>query len=584
MDSPYPHNTEKHKSPWLSYVIGVIVLLILFVVGYLPKYRNSHELDSQVTNVAEAPPEVAVIYPRMAAPEPLNLPGNIEAVSTTSVQARTTGYVEKLYVDIGSRVKAGQVLADIQSPDVDQQLAQAGSQVEQSKATVTQSQSEVQRLVAAVAQSRADILHQKAGIAQAEAAVESAAARKSQAQAGLMVAKAALLRSQEQVNVQNAALTQAEAQYALASASLKRYAALLAKGFVSQQDYDQAQATYRTQGATISSAKANIAAAVADVKAAEETIKSNEDLVASAEADRRSAIANVKAADANLASSQASLEAAQSSVNSGRYTVAANQAAVGASQANRQRYNVLTSFEHVTAPFPGIITTRNVDVGSLVSPGTTAPSDASSTTPNTGLFGIARDDTLRIYVDIPQTDYALAKPGTVATIKVRELPRYSFAGTVRQSSGAISESTRTVQTEIRVPNPNDLLLPGMYAMVDFSSGSEKELRVPADALIIDGKGTRVVVVDPQGKIHYRLVTLGRDYGTESAVINGLKLGDRLVANPTDDLTEGEKVTVAKNPPGGTANGGATAGGTGAGGAHTSGTENGGAGNGGKKSS
>jgi RND family efflux transporter MFP subunit len=545
MDSPYPHKSEKNKPPIVTYIVGAIILAILFFVGYLPKYRNSQQLTADAHTVVTGAPEVEVLSPRMARPEPLDLPGNIEAISTTSVQARTTGYVSKMYVDIGSRVKAGQVLADIQSPDVDQELAQAGSQVQQSQATVTQSQSEVERLKAALSQSQADIYHQQAAIVQAQAAVESATARKSQAEAGLLVAKAALLKSEQQVKVQNAALEQADAQYALATANVKRYTDLLAKGFVSQQDYDQAQATYRTQGATIASAKANVSAAEADVKAAQETIKSNEDLVKSAEADRRAAIANVKAAQANLSSAKASYAAAQSSVASGKFTVKANEAAVGSSVANQRRYSVLTSFEHVTAPFPGIITTRNVDIGSLVSPGTTSPTDAGNSTPSTGLFGIARDDTLRIYVNVPQTDYSLAKPGTVANIKVRELPKYSFNGTVHQSAGALNESTRTLQTEIRVPNPNGLLVPGMYAMVTFSGGKEQELRVPSDALVIDAKGTRVLVVDAQNKVHYRQLVLGHDYGTEAAVVSGLSLGDRLVANPSDELQDGMEVTVAK---------------------------------------
>jgi RND family efflux transporter MFP subunit len=224
--------------------------------------------------------------------------------------------------------------------------------------------------------------------------------------------------------------------------------------------------------------------------------------------------------------------------------VQANQAAVGSNLANEKRYGVLRSFEHVLAPFAGIITSRNIDVGSLVTPGQTSPTDASNATPTTGLFGIARVDTLRMYVDIPQSNYEFGKPGTPVKITVRELPKYAFSGTVHQSAGAVNENTRTVQTEIRIPNPGGLLLPGMYALADFSAARQKKLRVPATALIVDAKGTRVVVVDSDNKIHFRNIVLGRDYGTEQDVVNGLNVTDKLVSNPSDELQEGMVVKVA----------------------------------------
>jgi RND family efflux transporter MFP subunit len=528
--------------------VGAIIILVLLAIGFIPKYLNNKSLSENATAVTTTPPEVEVVSAKFKTPNQLDLPGNIEAITTTSVQARSNGYVTKLYADIGTHVHAGQILADVQSPDLDQQLVQASSQTAQARATVTQSESEVQRLLAAQAQSVADLSHQKAAVIQAEAALDTAEAQRSQAEANLLVAKAALLRSNQQVKVQQAALNQAEAQYALATANVKRYTELLKEGFVAQQDFDTAEATYRTQGAAIASAKANVASAEADVRSAQETIKSNEDLVKAADGNINSAKANIKAAQANVTSSEAGLDAAKKSVTSGRYAVKANQATVGANLANENRYGVLQSFEHIVAPFDGVITVRNVDVGSLVAPGNTSPSDGSTSVPSSGLFGIARSDTLRIFVNIPQTNFALARVGTPVKISVREVPNQVFTGLIHQTAGAINEVTRTVQTEIRIPNPTGLLLPGMYAMIHISAGSQKELRVPSEALIFDAQGTRVMVVGPDGKLEGRKLVLGRDYGTEEQVVSGITDKDKLVSNPTDDLQDGMKVTVTEMAP------------------------------------
>jgi multidrug efflux system membrane fusion protein len=542
MDTSIQKNNRPKGMPTaVKYGIGLIILIVAFLIGYLPKRRNSEKIDVAAQDLSKGAPEVETVEPRLASAGPLNLPGTIQALLTTSVQARANGYITKMYVDIGSRVKAGQVLADIQSPDVDQQLVQAGAQTEQSRATVSQSQADVQRLNAGVIESEADLAHQRAAIVQSQAAVSGSVAKKEQAEAGLLQSKAALLKSLEQVKVQQAGLSQAEAQFALAGANRKRYTELLAQGFVSQQDYDQAEATFRTQGATIASAKANISAAEADVKAAQEVVRSSEDLIRSAESDRQAAIANLKAAQASLQSSAASLLAAKSSVVAQKSTVNANVAAVGSSVANQARFGVLKSFEHVVAPFDGIITARNVDVGSLVTPGVTSATDANSSVPATGLFGIAKFDILRVYVNVPQSSYRLATVGTRANISVREFPKNAFTGVVHQQAGALDTSTRTLLTEIRVPNPRGVLLPGMYALVQFSGTNQKSIRVPAEALLIDAQGTRVVIVKADNKIHYQDVVLGRDYGTESDVTNGVSLGDRLVSNPTDDLKEGEVV-------------------------------------------
>jgi RND family efflux transporter MFP subunit len=527
----------------LRYVIGIVVLALLFIAGLAPKLKNDRQLAAAANEAANTPPEVETVMPHLAATGGLTLPGDIQAIRETAVQARTSGYISKLYVDIGSRVKAGQVLAEIESPDVDQQVMQANADTAKSRATVGQSQSDVARLQAGVVQSYADVARQKAAILQAKAALVGSTAKRIQAEAGLSQAKAILLQNKHQVAVQTAGLSQAQAQYALAAANAKRYANLLAGGFVAQQDYDQAEATYRTTAAAIDAARASIEASKADVEAAEQSVHSNEALVRSARADEQSAAANVSAAQAGYDSVVAMLNAAKSSVQASKATVTANQAAVASSAANANRYEVLRSFEKVVAPFDGVITSRNVDEGSLVSPGNIVAASAVTSTPNVGLFGIARSDTLRIFVNLPQTDYQRARVGAKALIAVRELPKRRFEGTVAQSAGALSSDSRTLLTEVRLTNPDGVLLPGMYAEVTFPGGGQKFLRVPASTLVIDAKGTRVVVVGSDNHIHFRKVTLGRDYGTETEVLQGLQPTERLVANPTDDLQDGQTVEV-----------------------------------------
>ena len=230
----------------------------------------------------------------------------------------------------------------------------------------------------------------------------------------------------------------------------------------------------------------------------------------------------------------------------GLSTVNANRAQVNSSVANAQRYTVLRGFEHVVAPFDGVITARSVDIGSLVNPGT-ATSTASSATQAAGLFGIARGDILRIYVNLPQSAFQWATPGTQVTVTVRELPKRKFVGTIFQAAGALNENTRTLQTEIRLPNPDGVLLPGMFADVVFAPPIDaKTLRVPSNVLLIDSHGTRVIVVDDQNRALLTTpVVLGRDYGTSIEILSGIGPSDRLLS-PTrnDDVKDGGQVNVA----------------------------------------
>jgi RND family efflux transporter MFP subunit len=546
MNSPQPQKAHRKGLPTtVKYLIGLLILAALFLVGFFPKYLNNKQLNSDAKAVSTTAPEIQIVTPRMAASADITLPGSVDAIQETSTQSRTTGYISKLYVDIGSHVKKGQILADVQSPDVDQQVAQAYAQTAQSRATVGQSMANVDSLRAVVLSGQAIVWHQRAALVQSQAALEGAISAKAQAQANLMVAKAKVAQSEQQVLVAKAAVTLAQANYMLAVASLKRETTLLKEGFVAQEDYDQSEASFKTNAATVGSAKANVQASEADVKASQETVQANVQTVRSAQSTEDSAAADIKAARANLESSIATLSAARSGVEAGRQTVQANQAAVGSSVANARRFDVLSSFDHVVAPFDGIITSRNVDVGSLVSPGAISPADVSNTTPTTGLFGIARVDTLRIYVSLPQTDFQWAQDGTQVKVLISELPNQKFKGVIHRTAGALDPATRTLLTEVRIPNPKGTLLPGMYAQVEFTPGAERKLRIPDAAIVVDSNGTRVIVVDATNHIHYQKVVLGRDYGTEAEVVTGVKASDRLVSAPSENMQDGGAVQILK---------------------------------------
>jgi RND family efflux transporter MFP subunit len=521
-----------------------LVLAVLFIAGLSPKLKASSKLQEAAKEAGSEAPIVHVVQPRLSKDADLVLPGSIQAISETAVQARTSGYVTKMYVDIGSRVKQGQILADIQSPDVDQQVAQASADTAKSQATVGQSVADVARLRAGVAQTKADAARQAAAVKQAHAQYSSAESRLAQSQADEEGAEARLAQAQQQVKVQNANLAQANAQYDLAVTTEARYRKLLAQGFIAQQDYDQVAATLKTSAANIDAIKANIQASKADVRAAEGTVRSGKAAVDSARSDAAAASANVTAADASYDATLTTIDAANQSVNAGQQEVVANRAQVGSSVANQRRYEVLRSFQHVVAPFDGVITSRNVDVGSLVTPGTNVANGSTVTTPVVGLFGIARTDVLRIQINLPQTYYQSAKPGTEARIAIRELRNRTFTGKIFQTAGALDTTSRTLLTEIHIPNQDGLLLPGMYAQVTIrAAASQSTLRIAADTLLFDSQGTRVAVVDADNKVQLRRIKEGRDFGNEIEVLSGLEPSDRLIENPTDDLTDGTVVQV-----------------------------------------
>jgi RND family efflux transporter MFP subunit len=374
------------------------VFAVLFVVGVVPRLVLRHQLHTDADAVRTGLPLVSTANPRRAPAEiDLPLPGSMEAILETGIWARTNGYLQARYVDIGDHVNRGQLLADIDTPEVDQQLMQAIATMNQDKANVAKF----------------------------------------------------------------------EADLALARTTHQRYL-VAGPGTVSKQQIDE----------------------------------------------RTSAVTD-----------------AERVVDAGRSTV-------NADEANVNRLLQLQSFQKVYAPFAGVITVRNVDPGSLIT--------AGSTTGTTELFTLAQVDVLRIFVFVPQSYAPDIKVGQTADVSVREIPGRVFKGTVARTAGAIDATSRTLLTEVHVPNPDGLLLSGSYATIRFKvHRPDPSLIVPQNALLIDASGVRVAVVNADGTLHYRPVQIGRDFGNDVEVLSGVDTTDVLATGLAANVTDGSRVEIAK---------------------------------------
>jgi RND family efflux transporter MFP subunit len=397
--------------------LGVLLLAIVAAIGLAPRLRRQAELKAATEDLAGHIATVNVVSARRASSSSsVSLPGNIEAVQVASIFARTNGYLRKRLVDIGDRVQAGQLLAEIESPEVEQDWREAGATLEQAKAALTQ---------------------------------------------------------------KRAALMQVRANLELATVTLRRWKQLVASGVMSPQSGDEKQSEFDAR-------KADVDAAQADIGAAE--------------------------------------------------------ASVGAHQAAVRRIEELRSFEKVTAPFAGVITARNVDVGALITSGS-----ASSIRE---IYKLAQLDVLRIYVNVPQSLVQSVKPGLTAHVSVQELPAREFTGKVARTANALDPNSRTLLTEVQLSNSNHVLLPGMYARVDFMANRQSPpLIIPATVLVMraDGKNA-VAIMGPDQRVHYRRVELGRDLGAEVEIVSGLNGNEPLIVNPADDLEEGSPVRAVNQAP------------------------------------
>ena len=532
--------------------IGVIVIVLIFVglylFGLMPKLKNGERLEALAQTAKKGAVEVLVKKPFFSRADALILPASVSAIEETTLNSRVTGYLKKRYVDIGDHVKAGQVIAEIESPDVDQSVSQAMADESKAKVVVSQSESDVVRLNAGIQQAQSDIVRQKASLSQSRSQVLSAKAKVDQAKAASAQAEAAYEKSTHTLLQQRANLEQATSQLNLAQATNKRFQNLFKQGFIAQQDADDKAAALQTASSAVKSATAGISAAQSDVNASLQTIKASQATIVAAQSDVLSAEENVKALEAAVNSAQAAEKGARASVVSAQRGVQVNQSAVNSSRANTLRNNAVRSYQTIVAPFDGTITSRNVDVGSLITPGSTTMLDATTSAPKTGLFGIARTDTLRVIVQVPQSSSSLIKAGDKAEVIFREFPGKTVEGNVSFTSGALDANSRSLTVEVRISNPTGKIKPGMYAQVKFDTSKvSASVRIPASTLMVNAQGTQVVEVRPDNTLHFIPIKIGRDFGKDLEIAFGLTGKESLVSDPSDDLAEGMKVSASPAP-------------------------------------
>jgi RND family efflux transporter MFP subunit len=214
--------------------------------------------------------------------------------------------------------------------------------------------------------------------------------------------------------------------------------------------------------------------------------------------------------------------------------VEATRASIQVNEAAVQRFTVLQGFQKITAPFPGVITARNIDPGDLVT--------ADSPSTNREMFHIMRTDVLRVFVNVPQVFATGIQVGQNAVVFQRDTPAKQFSGKVTRTADALDPNTRTLLTEVQVPNPDDALRAGMYLQVKFALHRvTPSIRIPAAAIVVRNGPRKVAVLDAQHIVHYKDVQLGRDFGDEIEVLTGLNAGETAVVHPGDDIPEGTAV-------------------------------------------
>jgi RND family efflux transporter MFP subunit len=401
------HQTRRVSSAtlWVLALLAVVILVTAFFAGYLPQSRRETALAKESKDDSVALPIVNVVgVRRSSGKSELVLPGNIEAITEAPLLARASGYIKSRLADIGDHVKAGQLLAEIEAPELGHQVAQARTAVQQ-----------------------------------ASAALEQA----------------------------NANLEQAKTNAEMSRITADRFNSLVQKGAVARQDADTFKATY---------------------------------------------------------------EAARSGVQSLEKAVNVAKSNIGGAEQNVARLLEVQSYLQVRAPFEGVITQRNVDTGALVNEGSTL------------LYRIAQNDRLRTYVNVPQADATSVHIGQPAILTIASLPSKQFKGTVTRTANALDPATRTLLAEVQVPNTESLLLPGMYAQVNFSTPrAEPPLVIPGDTMVLRSDGPQVAVVGPGDIVHYARVIVGRDYGDRVEILSGIEADARLVVNPGDAAQEGVKV-------------------------------------------
>ena len=385
-----PASQSRKQRHWVVAVVAFLVVAAVYVGGVLPRVKARAALKTETAEMAI--PTVAVVQPQATAPtQELVLPANVQPYIVAPIYARTNGYLKAWYVDIGAHVKQGQLLAVIETPEIDHQLQQA-----------------------------------------------------------------------------RANLGTAQANLNLSRITADRFQGLLKSNSVSQQDTDNAVGTYD-----------------------------------------------------------------------------ANQAIVQSNSANVKQLEALQSFQKIYAPFDGIITVRNTDVGALINSG-------SGGGPTTQLFQIAQPQKLRVYANVPEAYSKAVRQGMTAQLTLAEFPGRQFEGKLVRTAEAIDPATRTLLVEISVNNPTGTLFSGSYAEVHIKlPGGASTFTIPVSALLFRSEGLRVATVQNGDRAQLVPVTAGHDFGDRIEIVAGLKGGESIVLNPPDSISSGQPVRVSHaSTPGG----------------------------------
>ena len=373
---------KRPKRRWLVAGLAVAAAAVVYVAGVLPRVKARDAVRRETEQLAI--PTVSVVRPKRSAPvQEIVLPANVQPYISSPIYARTNGYLKRWYADIGTHVKKGQLLAEIETPELDQQLQQA-----------------------------------------------------------------------------RANLGTAEANLKLAEITANRYQGLLKSDSVTQQDTDNAVGSYN-----------------------------------------------------------------------------ADKAIVAADEANVRQLEQLQSFEKIYAPFDGVITVRNTDIGSLINSG-------SGGGLQTALFQIAQAGTLRVYVNVPEIYSQAAKPGLTADLVLSEFPGKKFEGKLVRTADAIDPNTRTLLVEVDVPNPAGTLLSGAYAELHLKLPTTvSTYMLPVNTFLFRQEGLRVAAISDGKHAQLKPITLGHDFGNEAEIIAGLDGNELIIVNPPDSIEPGQEVRI-----------------------------------------
>ena len=386
--TPTPHPIPKRRLV-VGGVSALVVLIGATVAGTVPRVATRHAL-ARVAAADTIPTVNVVTVARADAASSLTLPGTVQPVHQAAIDARATGYVKKFFVDIGSPVRAGQLLGIIETPDLDQQLAQA-----------------------------------------------------------------------------RAILAQDQSMLALNRTENQRWQQMVRDSVVTVEQYDQKRQAY--QG---------------------------------------------------------------------------SQSAVVGDQANVDRLTALVAFERIVAPFDGVITSRNIDVGAFVTAtgGQSATLPSGSTVAPSSLFGITQTDTMRVYLSVPEADAPSVHAGETAHIAVSELPSDTFTGRVVRTARAVDPTSRTLLTEVQIVNTTGKLVPGMYTRVTLGFDRQTPpLTVPASAVLFLPDGLTVAEIGSDHVVRRHVIEVGRDFGSYFEVLSGVQDGSLLLDNPSDAVPDGTRV-------------------------------------------